>query len=94
MDEKYRGKGFGRLIMESAENYIKERGFKYMVLSTYDKMEFYRHLGYSECEPVSTLGSNSKLLNNDQVSALLKVFGGASVKGLQKDGRTWMSKEL
>lgn len=86
--------GYGRLIMEEAESYIKERGFTNMVLSTHDKMEFYRHLGYNECEPVSTLGANSKFLNNDQVSALLKAFGGASVKGLQKDGRTWMNKLL
>ena len=80
--------------MEEAEKYIKKKSYKSMILSTHDKMEFYRHLGFDECEPVSTLGSNAKLLKNDQVSALLKAFGGTSTKGLQKDGRTWMSKEI
>jgi hypothetical protein len=44
-------------------------GYTTMYLSTKDKQHFYRHLGYSDCDAVTTLGSNANRINTEQVPA-------------------------
>ena len=45
--EDYRGKGLGRLVIESAEKWIKELGFKTVVVESRDEaIDFYHKLGY------------------------------------------------
>uniref|UniRef100_A0A4W3KA62 N-alpha-acetyltransferase 80, NatH catalytic subunit n=1 Tax=Callorhinchus milii TaxID=7868 RepID=A0A4W3KA62_CALMI len=53
--KEYRGKGYGRKLMESTEAYAKFRGFKTLYLTTHDKQYFYFHLGYTLCKPVQNL---------------------------------------
>lgn len=52
-----RGQGFGTYLMRKAEEYcVGELGLKYVYLSTKGQEEFYRKLGYTECEPISIYG--------------------------------------
>lgn len=94
VDPSWRGKGLGRLVMEEAEKCAKANGKQNIVLSTHDKQDFYRKIGYTETTPVTSLGSNSKLLSGGQLASLLAAFGGSQKKGLQDDGKTWMEKNL
>jgi len=67
VDETCRGKGYGRLLMTESEKTAKSLGFVTIYLSTKDKDNFYRHLGYEDSNPVSSLGENSKRLTSEQV---------------------------
>ncbi|KAL6065384.1 N-acetyltransferase 6 [Balamuthia mandrillaris] len=93
VDPTLRGKGLGRIIMEATEKAAIERHCFTLYLSTADKQEFYRHLGFTECEPVTSLGSNAKQISSAQLSALARIFGG---QGGPKQGinQTWMKKVL
>ncbi|KAL3289167.1 hypothetical protein HHI36_003603 [Cryptolaemus montrouzieri] len=52
-----RGKGYGTILMNMAEEYCKNcLNLKEVYLSTKGQEEFYRKLGYSECAPVSIYG--------------------------------------
>lgn len=45
--EDYRGKGLGKLVIESAEEWIKELGYRAVVVESRDvAVEFYKKLGY------------------------------------------------
>lgn len=46
--EQYRGKHIGRQLVNTVENYYKEKGFKHISLSTYDfqASDFYRKCGF------------------------------------------------
>ena len=52
VDENYRGKGVGKLLIEKARQWAKEKGNSKMSLHCNVKREeahlFYRHLGFSE----------------------------------------------
>lgn len=47
-----RGKGLGRAIMKLTEDYVRRKGFTRCHLSTHDKQEFYKRIGYSVSDPV------------------------------------------
>ncbi|MGN0640752.1 MAG: GNAT family N-acetyltransferase [Oscillospiraceae bacterium] len=52
IDEKYRGNGFGRRLMEYWENDMKRQGFGMLLTSTQvdeNAQHFYRKLGYKDC---------------------------------------------
>lgn len=51
-----RGTGLGKLLMLLTEEYIGRRGLSTVYLSTLDKQQFYKKLGYVECKPVSIYG--------------------------------------
>ncbi|XP_054163577.1 N-alpha-acetyltransferase 80-like [Oppia nitens] len=66
VDECVRGQGFGKYIMLETERLVKQMGFLTITLTTTDKQEFYRHLGYREvnlsvdcnqmsCRPMSSI---------------------------------------
>eukprot|EP00111_Clytia_hemisphaerica_P000233 TCONS_00000584-protein len=96
VDSDYRGLGFGRVLTERAEDYARSLGLSYMYLSTDDKVTFYEHLGYNQCEAVSSLGNNSKLLNANQVSALEGLFAKRINMSPPADSNcnTWLRKRL
>jgi len=99
----YRGKGYGRIIMNEIENISKQKGFEIGYLSTNDQKDFYKRLGYIDCEPISTssfLSTNNSNNNNDdeddhkdKASNLLRIFGGGSLKK-KEIGPSWLKKEF
>lgn len=90
-----RGKGYGRVIMRETENFALMKGYSHMHLSTEDQQGFYHRLGYQECEPITSLGQNSKRLTPDQVEALENLFANRLGTGTApKSGNTWMKKRL
>ncbi|KAM9981437.1 hypothetical protein ACTFIY_003737 [Dictyostelium cf. discoideum] len=60
---RYRGKGYGKLLMTEGHKTMKKKGYKISYLSTHDQKEFYKTFGYIECDPILTSnfssGSNS-----------------------------------
>jgi hypothetical protein len=68
------------------------KGQTVLYLSTHDKQDFYRHVGYEECESVTSLGANGSKLSKTQLSGLLGAFGGKQTQA--NDPRTWMKKAL
>lgn len=55
-----RGQGIGRYLMSEAEKYCKcNLKLHEIYLSTTDKEDFYRKLGYEPCEPISIYGGPS-----------------------------------
>ncbi|XP_013785528.1 N-acetyltransferase 6-like isoform X2 [Limulus polyphemus] len=53
-----RNQGFGKLLMLKTEEFARRLGFKTAYLNTIDKQDFYKHLGYIFCDPVSSDGGN------------------------------------
>lgn len=52
-----RGQGVGSYFMNEAEKYCKfNLKLEVIYLSTKDKVEFYKKLGYEVCEPISIFG--------------------------------------
>lgn len=52
-----RGQGVGSYFMNEAEKYCKfNLKLEVIYLSTKDKIEFYKKLGYEVCEPISIFG--------------------------------------
>ena len=52
IDEAYRGKGYGKLLMEHWENDMKAKGYGMLMTSTQvdeEAQHFYRKLGYKDC---------------------------------------------
>ena len=52
IDEKYRGRGCGKLLMEHWESDMKQQGYGMLITSTQvdeDAQHFYRKLGYKDC---------------------------------------------
>ncbi|MBQ7670155.1 MAG: GNAT family N-acetyltransferase [Clostridia bacterium] len=49
---EYRGRGFGRRVMNEAEKWLRELGFTKAVVESRDvALDFYRHLGYTVTDP-------------------------------------------
>ncbi|KJE90116.1 hypothetical protein CAOG_001466 [Capsaspora owczarzaki ATCC 30864] len=62
VDEQHRGKGFGKILMQKAE----EAGKAIVYLNTTDKQAFYEHLGYHVCDPVTSGVFGGKVQTLDQ----------------------------
>ncbi|KAF6202117.1 hypothetical protein GE061_004515 [Apolygus lucorum] len=54
--KEHRGKGWGKMLMEDAEEYIRRRGKKMLYLSTRGQEGFYEKLGYEVCMPILYYG--------------------------------------
>ncbi|KAK9499692.1 hypothetical protein O3M35_002694 [Rhynocoris fuscipes] len=52
----HRGKGWGKVIMEYAEEYVRSKGKKMLYLSTRGQEGFYKKLGYEICQPILYFG--------------------------------------
>ena len=52
VDEKWRGRGIGRLLMERIERWLREQGARMLILTSGNQRaeahRFYRRLGYTE----------------------------------------------
>lgn len=58
IDSKIRGKGFGKMLMNKAEEYAKNTlNVDTIYLSTKGQELFYKKIGYNECSPISIYGS-------------------------------------
>ncbi|XP_014290236.1 N-alpha-acetyltransferase 80 isoform X1 [Halyomorpha halys] len=53
---EHRGKGWGKLLMEEAEDYAQRQGKIKIYLSTRGQEGFYSKLGYEICQPVMYFG--------------------------------------
>jgi hypothetical protein len=78
--------------MEVMHSYLRERNVSCVYLSTSDKLNFYTHLGYEKCSPVTPLSSASQLVDTGGLNALKAAFGG---KPLSSFGRCiWLKRNL
>ncbi|XP_048462651.1 N-alpha-acetyltransferase 80 [Rhincodon typus] len=68
--KEFRGKGYGRKLMEATETYAKRRGFNTLYLSTHDKQHFYSHLGYVLSNPVQNAGSMTTFMHMEFLEKL------------------------
>ncbi|CAH1389669.1 unnamed protein product [Nezara viridula] len=63
---EHRGKGWGKLLMEEAEEYAQRRGKNKIYLSTRGQEGFYSKLGYEICQPVMYFGFCDTTPKNDE----------------------------
>ncbi|KAM9964857.1 hypothetical protein ACTFIW_004649 [Dictyostelium discoideum] len=102
---KYRGKGYGKLIMTEGHKIMRKKGYKISYLSTNDKQEFYKMFGYIECDPISTSNFSGSSINkieknedniddSEKVSNLLRIFGGNSKLKKTNTNLVWMKLNL
>ena len=68
VSREWRGRGLGAKLMSAAEEYAVGLDFHTIHLSTHDKQDFYRHLGYEDGPPTSALRDCVARLNKKQVS--------------------------
>ena len=94
--EDLRGRGLGRKLMTETEDYARCQGYSHLFLFTDDQVKFYKRLDYQECEPITSLGSNSKRLTTEQVEALENLFAKRLGNSLHSkmSSQTWMKKRL
>lgn len=55
ISEDKRKKGYGKYLMQKTEEYARVLQFSTVYLNTHDQQGFYEHLGYSYCDPVSSV---------------------------------------
>ncbi|XP_062585058.1 N-alpha-acetyltransferase 80-like [Saccostrea cucullata] len=48
--------------MLETEKFAKSKGITTIYLSTHDKQNFYKHLGYAFCDPIVSFGVNTDIL--------------------------------
>ncbi|XP_046740482.1 N-alpha-acetyltransferase 80-like isoform X1 [Diprion similis] len=63
IDQRYRARGLGTMLMQGAEEYVAKRGIINVFLSTKGQEYFYKKIGYKICDPVSLYG-NSYITGN------------------------------
>ncbi|CAI8024378.1 N-alpha-acetyltransferase 80 [Geodia barretti] len=66
VSREWRGRGLGAKLMSAAEEYAVGLDFHTIHLSTHDKQDFYRHLGYEDGPPTSALRDCVARLNKKQ----------------------------
>uniref|UniRef100_A0A0B7A526 N-acetyltransferase domain-containing protein n=1 Tax=Arion vulgaris TaxID=1028688 RepID=A0A0B7A526_9EUPU len=71
--EMDRGKGLGRVLMKLTEDYAQKLGFKTVYLFTLNKEGFYGRLGYTKCNPVTSLGDNAQKVPEAMLKNLLGI---------------------
>ena len=62
---QHRGSGLGKKLLQLTEEYVLQRGFSSLCLSSNGTEKFYEKCGYVECEPVQqshNTAINDKLL--------------------------------
>lgn len=68
VSRELRGQGYGRRLMQAAEEHVSSLNYNRIHLSTHDKQSFYRHLGYEDGPPTTALRGCIARLSNEQVS--------------------------
>ncbi|XP_077493712.1 N-alpha-acetyltransferase 80 isoform X2 [Amblyomma americanum] len=78
-----RGKGFGKLVMKLTEDYARKKGFTRCYLSTHDKEQFYRGIGYTVCPPVCGISGTM-----DHMEKFLRLFDGKTNESSPQDSKS------
>lgn len=97
IDEQYRGRQLGKLMLSKCEDWARSRGFTTFYLTTSDSMGFYSKCGYKYCQPVQPHdGSSNKFDHLYQKFQKPTQAPYASNVGLTGDdgGERWMSKDF
>ncbi|XP_030812878.1 N-alpha-acetyltransferase 80 [Camarhynchus parvulus] len=81
-----RGRGYGRRLMEAAEQWARARGFRCLRLTTHDKQHFYAHLGYVLGEPVQSVAFLSPAISSE----VLRLFSAPSGAAAATATRPWV----
>ncbi|KRY31190.1 Indoleamine 2,3-dioxygenase 1 [Trichinella spiralis] len=55
IEKSERGRGLGRHLVKECERFAQKVGFLTIYLTTVDRESFYKHCGYTVCDPVITL---------------------------------------
>lgn len=91
IEKSIRGQGYGKYLMEKAEQYCATfLNLKVIYLSTKGQEIFYAKLGYSICEPISIYGlyiPNNKTPNNRTLNNNISL-------SKSPNSKTYMSKYL
>lgn len=73
VDQKHRGKGLGRLLMNEVENHsFGVLGSKRIFLSTIDQDGFYLKLGYKFCKAINMFGTRNCINNSTKKIWMMK----------------------
>lgn len=85
-----RGTGIGRAVMEETQQRASALGFEELFLSTHDKEEFYAHLGFRRCGPVSSLRGfgREKAANDRDIGNLVRALGGDRGDSIEAGSKT------
>ncbi|XP_078349945.1 uncharacterized protein LOC144634785 [Oculina patagonica] len=76
VEKTQRGCGLGKKLMQLTENYASQLGCTAIYLSTFDKYEFYKHLGYQCCSQVTQMkATRGSLFTVSQLALLREQFG-------------------
>ncbi|KRX56873.1 Indoleamine 2,3-dioxygenase 1, partial [Trichinella sp. T9] len=62
IEKSERGRGLGRHLVQECERFAQKIGFLTIYLTTVDRESFYKHCGYTVCDPVITVGANADKL--------------------------------
>jgi GNAT superfamily N-acetyltransferase len=87
ISNELRGKGYGRRIMQLTEAYAKQRGIKFMHLTTHDQQGFYKKLGYEHCDPIVVFGGCSQ--NIQKLPQSMEISSGPN----QNSGQDFVKRE-
>ncbi|KRX20038.1 Indoleamine 2,3-dioxygenase 1 [Trichinella nelsoni] len=69
IEKSERGRGLGRHLVKECERFAQKVGFLTIYLTTVDRESFYKHCGYTVCDPVITF--DMQLLRDFHISAKL-----------------------
>jgi len=75
IEKTLRGHGLGKKLMQLTEKYASQLGCTAIYLTTFEKYEFYKHLGYQCCSQVSSVKARSSLFTSSQLALLQGQFG-------------------
>ncbi|KAJ7390811.1 N-acetyltransferase 6 [Desmophyllum pertusum] len=75
IEKTQRGCGLGKKLMQLTETYVSQLGCTAIYLSTFEKYEFYKHLGYQNCSEVTPVKTMSSLFTSSQLTLLREQFG-------------------
>jgi N-acetylglutamate synthase-like GNAT family acetyltransferase len=70
IDQKYRGLGYGTILMNLLETKTKEKGYCYLYLWTNDATKFYLSLGYQVTERVTEFVNAFRTLESTAITKL------------------------
>ncbi|KRX93474.1 N-acetyltransferase 6 [Trichinella pseudospiralis] len=72
IEKSERGRGLGRHLVKECERFAQKVGFLTIYLTTVDRESFYKHCGYTVCDPVITVGANADLFSGERMRLFLQ----------------------
>ncbi|KRX75060.1 N-acetyltransferase 6 [Trichinella sp. T6] len=80
IEKSERGRGLGRHLVQECERFAQKVGFLTIYLTTVDRESFYKHCGYTVCDPVITVGANADLFSGERMRLFLQRLNSQPVK--------------